>query len=192
MCHLRNSFLQIVNIPSLLRWCSLRLLPVTYKGRSRLFLLQGGTIRCRVTASRYYSEDLPQGGLEIPCILMFEGSAKDVVKVNKIVKYVLSSGPEAATKDEPPNKPRGQWTPRIRQLVIEVLLEVGIESHFKLKKCDCEWVSSIRYSKNICELNFCRLPRKLCASKIWTYMVYYTQHFTCIEYDDLVAPRIWT
>lgn len=43
-----------------------------------MFLLRGGTIRCRVTASRRYSGDLPQGGLEIPCMLMFEGGAKDV------------------------------------------------------------------------------------------------------------------
>ena len=39
-----------------------------------LFLRHGGSIKCKVTRSRQYSRDLPQGGLEIPCLLTFEGS----------------------------------------------------------------------------------------------------------------------
>ena len=34
-----------------------------------MFLRRGGTISCRVTGGRRYSEDLPQGGLEVPCTL---------------------------------------------------------------------------------------------------------------------------
>ena len=33
----------------------------------RLFLLRGGSINCKVTGSRKFSSDLPQGGLEPPC-----------------------------------------------------------------------------------------------------------------------------
>ena len=33
-----------------------------------IFIRQGGSITCQVSASRQYSEDLPQGGLEVPCI----------------------------------------------------------------------------------------------------------------------------
>ena len=40
-----------------------------------LYLRRGGSIICRVTGSRRYSEDLIQGGLEIPCVLIFEGGA---------------------------------------------------------------------------------------------------------------------
>ena len=43
-----------------------------------MFLRHGGTICCRVTGSRRYSQDLPQGGLEIPCMLTFRGEAKDI------------------------------------------------------------------------------------------------------------------
>ncbi len=46
-----------------------------------LFLRRNGTIRCRVNGSRHHSLDLPQGGLEVPCILTFEGATKDVKKV---------------------------------------------------------------------------------------------------------------
>ena len=35
-----------------------------------LFLRRGGTIRCRVAGGRRYSYDLPQGGLEIPCVMI--------------------------------------------------------------------------------------------------------------------------
>ena len=44
-----------------------------------LFLRRGGLIHCRVTGSRHYSEDLPQGGLEIPCLSLFEGGAKKCI-----------------------------------------------------------------------------------------------------------------
>uniref|UniRef100_A0A1X7U5P3 HIRAN domain-containing protein n=1 Tax=Amphimedon queenslandica TaxID=400682 RepID=A0A1X7U5P3_AMPQE len=36
-----------------------------------LFLRWGGSIQCTVIGSRKYSEDLPQGGLEIPCLYPF-------------------------------------------------------------------------------------------------------------------------
>ena len=42
-----------------------------------LFLRQSGSIICCVTGSRQYSSDLPQGGLEIPCMLTFSCAAKD-------------------------------------------------------------------------------------------------------------------
>ena len=32
---------------------------------------KGGSITCEVVAVRRYSEDLPQGGLEIPCLMNF-------------------------------------------------------------------------------------------------------------------------
>ena len=36
-----------------------------------LFLRRGGTIICTVTGGRRYSADQPQGGLEVPCSLLF-------------------------------------------------------------------------------------------------------------------------
>ena len=41
-----------------------------------LYLRRGGSIICRVTGSRRYSEDLIQGGLKIPCVLIFEGGLR--------------------------------------------------------------------------------------------------------------------
>ena len=34
-----------------------------------LFIERNGRIHCRITGPRQYSADLPQGGLEIPCVL---------------------------------------------------------------------------------------------------------------------------
>lgn len=83
--------------------------PMTVSSVCSMFLLQGETITRQVTASRRYSGDLPQGGLEIPCMLMAE---KDITKISRLVKYALSSHPEVATMDgtnvastdEPPKK----------------------------------------------------------------------------------------
>ena len=38
-----------------------------------LFLFRNGTIDCIVIGARRYSADLPQGGLEVPCKLVFNG-----------------------------------------------------------------------------------------------------------------------
>ena len=45
------------------------------------FIRRGGTIKCIVTGTRRYSTDLPQGGLEIPCLLLFRGERKESNKV---------------------------------------------------------------------------------------------------------------
>ena len=65
-----------------------------------LFLQKGGSIFCQVSGGRRYSQDLPQGGLEIPCLLKFQGNAKDVQKVEKLAKLALSS--KTSNKPEPP------------------------------------------------------------------------------------------
>ena len=49
-----------------------------------LFMRRGGTIGCQVTGTRKYSSDLHQGGLEIPCLLTFEGPAKEIKKLIKL------------------------------------------------------------------------------------------------------------
>ena len=51
-----------------------------------LFLRRGGSIRCTVTGSRRHSSDLPQGGLEIPCSLLFTADMKEIIKLNKVLK----------------------------------------------------------------------------------------------------------
>ena len=51
-----------------------------------LCMRRGGVIRCQVAGrSKYsYSSDLPQGGLEILCLLSFEGRAKERKKLVKL------------------------------------------------------------------------------------------------------------
>ena len=51
-----------------------------------LFLRRGGTIYCIVTNTRRYSADFPQGGLEIPCTLHFEG-------INSLIKHLKKCMP---------------------------------------------------------------------------------------------------
>ena len=50
-----------------------------------LFIRRGGTIHCQVTGRRRHSADLPQGGLEIPCLLCFKGEAKEIKKLVKLI-----------------------------------------------------------------------------------------------------------
>ena len=51
-----------------------------------LFLRWGGTVDCIVTGHGRYSADLPQGGLEVPCSLIFKATPKEVLKLKKMWK----------------------------------------------------------------------------------------------------------
>ena len=53
-----------------------------------LFIRRGGVLKCCVDGSRRYSADLPQGGMEIPCKLIF--STKSTVDCEKLKKLVLA------------------------------------------------------------------------------------------------------
>ena len=54
-----------------------------------LFLRRGNEITCCVTGHRRYSVDLPHGGLEVPCVLRFEGETKEIANLKKFVKPEL-------------------------------------------------------------------------------------------------------
>lgn len=68
-----------------------------------MFIQRGGTISSIITAS--CRTDLPQGGLEIPCLLKFEREEKYVTKV-KLVQYALPTMTTMASEDSdrPPMK----------------------------------------------------------------------------------------
>ena len=51
-----------------------------------LFLGQGGKITATVTGNRQRSYDLPQGGLEIPCLLTFRGLQQQIEKVKHLIE----------------------------------------------------------------------------------------------------------
>lgn len=55
-----------------------------------MFLRRNGTINCHVTGTRQYSTDLPQGGLEIPCELVFTGAQNDICKLERIFDAAAS------------------------------------------------------------------------------------------------------
>ena len=65
-------------------------LPRKFSAVFSLFLRSHGGITCKVNGSRRFSRDLPQGGLENPCILMFSGQGS---KVDIIVNFVVLPSP---------------------------------------------------------------------------------------------------
>ena len=46
------------------------------------FMQRGSAVMCKVTGPRHYSSDLPQGGLEILCRLVFRGTSKLLTKLS--------------------------------------------------------------------------------------------------------------
>ena len=50
-----------------------------------LFLRRGSVILCKVTGGRRYSGDLAQGGLGIPCFLLFKHKPNELQKLKKLL-----------------------------------------------------------------------------------------------------------
>ena len=60
-----------------------------------IFLRRGGMILCEVNGHRRYSSDLPQGGLEVPCVLTFVAAEeKEKAKTKCIFESVLGMKPK--------------------------------------------------------------------------------------------------
>lgn len=68
------------------------------------FIWRGGTVTCCVTANRRHSSDLPQGGLEIPCVVKFVGKKKDVDNVGKLAEKALKDNISPTASEPSPKK----------------------------------------------------------------------------------------
>jgi len=55
-----------------------------------------GSITSRVTGTQRYSKDLEQGGLEIPCTLIFQGEPSRVGNVERLMKEAKEKATEKA------------------------------------------------------------------------------------------------
>ena len=72
----------------------------------------GCSITCHVTGGRRYSGDLVQGGLELPCVLHFEGDDKRIAKAKKLIESALTT----ETEDLLASKKRKTDSPLVVQL----------------------------------------------------------------------------
>ena len=52
------------------------------------FCIEVGALHAKVNGGRQYSRDLPQGGLEVSCMLTFCGAESQLKKVQALVKKV--------------------------------------------------------------------------------------------------------
>lgn len=71
---------------AVLRDCTIvRHVPWKISAACTLFLQRKGSIHCVVTGECCYSRDLPQGGLEVLCVLQFKGQPNDMLKLKKLL-----------------------------------------------------------------------------------------------------------
>ena len=82
-------------------------LPKKISTACSLFIRRGGSITCIVTGSRRYSRDLPQGGMEIPCLLEFTGSVDDTKRVEKLTRTAMGL-PDIQSSLPPAQSPKEQ------------------------------------------------------------------------------------
>ena len=68
-----------------------------------IFLRKGGSIFCQVNGSKHYSHDLHWVGLEVPCLMRFHGTAKDIKKLEKLTTLALSSKTSCSKPESPPS-----------------------------------------------------------------------------------------
>lgn len=78
-------------------------LPRNISTLSHIFRLRNGSIIVQITGERRRSIDLPQGGVEVPCLLLFSGVEKYLEKIEKLLQGSL---PPLTPALEPPKKKR--------------------------------------------------------------------------------------
>ena len=100
--------------------------PRTISTLCHLFLSRGGIITCTIRDTRKFSDDLPQGGLEVPCQLTFRGDKSAIEKV----KRLLHDKPKDQLKDKP-------------QKTIEELVAKPIKLHTSPSTCHSEGNSKL-------------------------------------------------
>ena len=81
-----------------------------------VFIRRGGLITCVVDGPRRYSSDLPQGGLELPCKLLFR--APSLLESNKM-KKLIQSAMEKSLLEPADNEPTLQSSTTDSQLTTE-------------------------------------------------------------------------
>ena len=59
-------------------------------------VLRSGTITCGVSRSPRYSADLPQGGLEVLCVLSFRGDVQHMEKTRRLLQFAMASSNDDA------------------------------------------------------------------------------------------------
>ena len=69
-----------------------------------VFLYRSGSITCQVNGRKQYSRDLPQGGLEVSCMLTFCGVISQLAKVQAPVKKVSATKNPVTEADIPCKK----------------------------------------------------------------------------------------
>ena len=64
-------------------------IPRRISALSSVFIRRGGTIICIVNGNRRYSTDLIQGGLEIPCLLIFGSkNGSEALKTKELLQFI--------------------------------------------------------------------------------------------------------
>lgn len=83
------------------------------------FLRRNGTLTCEVISSKQYSADLPQGGLQIPCKLIFDGEVNLIDKVRILLKEALAAGLLKPDEGEPQKNKTKLEEPKSNDCLLE-------------------------------------------------------------------------
>ena len=98
--------------------------PRTISSICLLFLRKGGKLSCKIAGSHQYSCDLPQGGLDLPYLLVFE--IEDEKVMNKVSKLLLNEARSTSTStitndtkqamEKVPGLPRPAKIPKVEEV----------------------------------------------------------------------------
>ena len=69
---------------------------------------EGGIISCVITGDRGYSANLPQGGLEVPCSLVFSSNPSIVKKFRGVLSTSVKDL-EVSESSVPPERKRAKF-----------------------------------------------------------------------------------
>ena len=71
--------------------------PRRFSCATNFFIQSGGVVMCEISGDRRYSRDLPQGGMEIPCVYTFSGAPDLIDKTKQRLNKLQAQIKECST-----------------------------------------------------------------------------------------------
>ena len=85
-----------------------------------MFLRRGGLMACHITGGRQHSKDLPQGGLEVPCIYVFTGPSDIVDKTKQYLAEIKIQNVKQTSAEPKTESDAGDTNAKVKNDVVDL------------------------------------------------------------------------
>ena len=164
-----------------------------------MFLRRGSSMACRITGGRQHSKDLPQGGLEVPCIYVFTGPSDIVDKTQQRLAELKIQAVKQTSAELKPESDAGDTDAKVKNDVVDLDglqvsaevtdLEIEIHSGAWIAVQDITLTEDDKQSLMVkcCKINTLTVPKDCSISSLLLYMDFSRHSYKTSQSKDLLG-----